>query len=46
MASAGNSVDFGDLSGDRNDVQMGSASSSTRGIWAGGAQVVDIIDYR
>ena len=45
MASEGDSVDFGDLSGDRNDPQMGSASSSTRGIWAGGAQVEDIIDF-
>ena len=45
IPSEGNSIDFGDLSGDRGDSQMGSASSSTRGIWAGGAQEVDIIDY-
>ena len=45
IPSEGNSIDFGNLSGDREDVQMGSASSSTRGIWAGGAQEVDIIDY-
>ena len=45
IPSEGNSIDFGDLSGDRNDVQMGSASSSTRGIWAGGSQEENIIDY-
>ena len=45
IPSEGNSIDFGNLSGDRGDVQMGSASSSTRAIWAGGAQEVDIIDY-
>ena len=45
IPSEGNSIDFGDLSGDRGDVQMGSASSSTRGIWAGGAQEENIIDY-
>ena len=45
IPSEGNSIDFGNLSGDRNDAQMGSASSSTRAIWAGGAQEVDIIDY-
>jgi hypothetical protein len=45
IPSEGNSIDFGDLSGDRSDVQMGSASSSTRGIWAGGSQEENIIDY-
>ncbi len=45
IPSEGNSIDFGDLSGDRGDAQMGSASSSTRGIWAGGSQEENIIDY-
>ena len=45
IPSEGNSIDFGNLSADRNDAQMGSASSSTRGIWAGGAQSESIIDY-
>ena len=45
IPSEGNSIDFGDLSEDRGDVQMGSASSSTRGIWAGGSQEENIIDY-
>ena len=45
IASAGNAIDFGDLTQGRNTTS--SLSSSTRGIWAGGDNIgtVNTIDY-
>jgi hypothetical protein len=43
ITTQGNAVDFGDLTIARN--WMGSCSSRTRGIWAGGSPSTDTIDY-
>ena len=43
IASEGDSIDFGNLTSGRQ--QLASLSSSTRGIFAGGAQTVNIIEY-
>jgi hypothetical protein len=45
ITTAGNATDFGDLTAGR--LRLASASSSTRGVWAGGniAGLTNIIDY-